>query len=115
MALVTAVFLVVGILNPPGTFVAIAVVSALSMVSVWVEENGAAINFKKQKPSAFIILIMTASCILISTLGSIMVFMWATLPLILPLIYPDASCRLCNMKNKLESKIDRFGPKYDWI
>uniref|UniRef100_A0A669BS67 PRA1 family protein n=1 Tax=Oreochromis niloticus TaxID=8128 RepID=A0A669BS67_ORENI len=83
------------------TLVAIVVVSVVFVVSVWVGENGAAINnFKKQKPSAFIILIMVASCILISVLGSIVVFMWAiTLPLIL--IFAHASFRKRNMKNKL--------------
>uniref|UniRef100_A0A669DTV7 PRA1 family protein n=1 Tax=Oreochromis niloticus TaxID=8128 RepID=A0A669DTV7_ORENI len=93
LALVTFVFLL--------TLVAIVVVSVVFVVSVWVGENGAAINnFKKQKPSAFIILIMVASCILISVLGSIVVFMWAiTLPLIL--IFAHASFRKRNMKNKL--------------
>lgn len=71
------------ILKPLKTLIAIVVVSVVFVVSVWVGENRAAINnFKKQKPSAFIILIMVASCILISMLGSILVFMWAiTLPL----------------------------------
>uniref|UniRef100_A0A3Q4I3N0 PRA1 family protein n=1 Tax=Neolamprologus brichardi TaxID=32507 RepID=A0A3Q4I3N0_NEOBR len=89
----------------------IVVVSVVFVVSVWVGENGAAINnFKKQKPSAFIILIMVASCILISMLGSIVVFMWAiTLPLIL--IFAHASCRKRNMQNKLENKMDGSGLK----
>uniref|UniRef100_A0A669B3W2 PRA1 family protein n=1 Tax=Oreochromis niloticus TaxID=8128 RepID=A0A669B3W2_ORENI len=100
LALVTFVFLLVGV-NGRSTLVAIVVVSVVFVVSVWVGENGAAINnFKKQKPSAFIILIMVASCILISVLGSIVVFMWAiTLPLIL--IFAHASFRKRNMKNKL--------------
>uniref|UniRef100_A0A3Q4I7T2 PRA1 family protein n=1 Tax=Neolamprologus brichardi TaxID=32507 RepID=A0A3Q4I7T2_NEOBR len=91
--------------------ISIVVVSVVFVVSVWVGENGAAINnFKKQKPSAFIILIMVASCILISMLGSIVVFMWAiTLPLIL--IFAHASCRKRNMQNKLENKMDGSGLK----
>uniref|UniRef100_A0A669D1M7 PRA1 family protein n=1 Tax=Oreochromis niloticus TaxID=8128 RepID=A0A669D1M7_ORENI len=96
LALVTFVFLLVGC-KQQGEFLGFIVF----VVSVWVGENGAAINnFKKQKPSAFIILIMVASCILISVLGSIVVFMWAiTLPLIL--IFAHASFRKRNMKNKL--------------
>lgn len=111
LSLVTSVFLLVGILKPLKTLIAIVVVSVVFVVSVWVGENGAAINnFKKQKPSAFIILIMVASCILISMLGSILVFMWAiTLPL--TLIFAHASCRKRNMQNKLENKMDGFGLK----
>uniref|UniRef100_A0A669B8C3 PRA1 family protein n=1 Tax=Oreochromis niloticus TaxID=8128 RepID=A0A669B8C3_ORENI len=98
LALVTFVFLLVG---GQLWFCSYAVLTFVFVVSVWVGENGAAINnFKKQKPSAFIILIMVASCILISVLGSIVVFMWAiTLPLIL--IFAHASFRKRNMKNKL--------------
>lgn len=83
LALICSMLLPCRILKPLETLIAIVVVSVVFVVSVWVGENGAAINnFKKQKPSAFIILIMVTSCILISMLGSILVFMWAiTLPL----------------------------------
>lgn len=60
-----------------------AVVSAIFMGSVWAGENRAVINnFKRQNPTAFVFLLMVASYILISLLGSVMVFMSAiTFPL----------------------------------
>ncbi|XP_026163295.1 ADP-ribosylation factor-like 6 interacting protein 5a [Mastacembelus armatus] len=111
MVLAVAVFLTVGFLNPVGMFTAMAVVSLVFMGSVWAGENRAVINnFKKQNPTAFVIAVMVASYILISMLGSVMVFMSAImLPLIL--IFAHASCRLRNMKNKLENKIEGAGLK----
>lgn len=70
-------------LNPLGMFTAMAVVSAVFIGSVWAGENRAAINnFKRHNPTAFVFVVMLASYILISMLGSVMVFMSAiTLPL----------------------------------
>lgn len=70
-------------LNPVGMFTAMAVVSAVFMGSLWAGENKAVINnFKRQNPTAFVIIIMVASYMLITLLGSVMVFMTAvTLPL----------------------------------
>lgn len=70
-------------LNPTGMFTAMAVVSGVFMGSVWAGENRAVINnFKRQNPKAFMIFVMVASYVLISMLGSVMVFMSAiTLPL----------------------------------
>ncbi|XP_072238940.1 ADP-ribosylation factor-like 6 interacting protein 5a [Leuresthes tenuis] len=111
LVLAVAVFLVVGFLNPLGMFTAMAVVSAVFLGSVWAGENRAVINnFKRQNPTAFVIAVMVASYILISMLGSVMVFMSAiTLPL--ALIFAHASFRLRNMKNKLENKIEGVGLK----
>ncbi|XP_029947244.1 ADP-ribosylation factor-like 6 interacting protein 5a [Salarias fasciatus] len=111
LALAVAVFLIVGFLNPLGMFTAIAVVSAVFLGSVWAGDNRAAIsNFKRQNPTAFVGVVMVSSCLLISMLGSVMVFMWAvTLPL--ALIFAHASFRLRNMKNKLENKIECAGLK----
>lgn len=69
-------------LNPLGMFTAMAVVSGVFLASVWTGENRAVINnFKRQNPTAFVIAVMVASYILISMLGSVMVFMTAiTLP-----------------------------------
>uniref|UniRef100_A0A3B5KCU1 PRA1 family protein n=1 Tax=Takifugu rubripes TaxID=31033 RepID=A0A3B5KCU1_TAKRU len=106
-----AIFLVVGFLNPLGMFTAMAVVSAIFLGSVWAGENRAVINnFKRHNPTAFVFLIMVASYILISLLGSVMVFMSAiTFPL--ACIFAHASFRLRNMKNKLENKIEGAGLK----
>lgn len=70
-------------LNPLGMFTAVAVVSGVFLGSVWAGENRAVINnFKRQNPTAFVIAVMVASYVLISMLGSVMVFMSAiTLPL----------------------------------
>lgn len=70
-------------LNPLGMFTAMAVVSAIFLGSVWAGENRAVINnFKRQNPTAFVFFVMVASYILISLMGSVMVFMSAiTLPL----------------------------------
>lgn len=70
-------------LNPLGMFTAMAVVSGVFLGSVWAGENRAMINnFKRQNPTAFVIAVMVASYILISMMGSVMVFMSAiTLPL----------------------------------
>lgn len=64
-------------------FTAMAVVSGVFMGSVWAGENRSAINdFKRQNPTAFLIAVMVASYMVISLLGSVMVFMTAiTLPL----------------------------------
>lgn len=115
LALVTAVLLIVGVVKPLETITAIGVVSIVFVVSVWAGENKATINnFKKQKPSAFVILVVVASCIFVSMLGSVMVFIWAiTVPLIL--IFAHASCRLRNMKNKLEHMIDSSGLKKSFM
>lgn len=64
-------------------FTAMAVVSGVFLGSVWAGENRAVVNnFKRQNPTAFVIAVMVASYIVISMLGSVMVFMSAiTLPL----------------------------------
>ncbi|XP_077428619.1 ADP-ribosylation factor-like 6 interacting protein 5a [Vanacampus margaritifer] len=104
-------FLIVGLLNPSGMFTAVAVVSGVFLCSVWAGDNGSIIgNFKKQNPTVFVIAVMVASCVLISILGSVVVFMTAiTLPL--TLILAHSSYRLRNMKNKLENKREYAGLK----
>ncbi|XP_069019633.1 ADP-ribosylation factor-like 6 interacting protein 5a [Embiotoca jacksoni] len=111
LALAIAVFLVVGFLNPLGMFTSVAVVSCVFMASVWAGENKAVINnFKRQNPTAFMIAIMVASYMVISILGSVMVFMTSiTLPL--ALIFGHASFRLRNVMNKLGNKIECAGLK----
>lgn len=71
-------------LNPVGMFTAMTVVSFVFLGSVWAGENRAVINnFKRQNPTAFVAVVMVASYMLVSLLGSVMVFMSAiTLPLI---------------------------------
>ncbi|XP_028302827.1 ADP-ribosylation factor-like 6 interacting protein 5a [Gouania willdenowi] len=111
LVLAVAAFLLVGFLNPVGMFTAMAVVTGVFLGSVWAADNRAAINsFKRHNPTAFVIAVMVVSYLLISMLGSVMVFMSAiTLPL--ALIFAHASFRLRNMKNKLENKIERAGLK----
>ncbi|XP_019735068.1 PRA1 family protein 3-like [Hippocampus comes] len=111
LAMSVIVFLIVGLLNPLGMFTAMAVVSGVFLGSVWAADNRSAIrNFKRHKPTAFVIAVMVASYVLISILGSVMVFMIAiTLPL--TLILAHSSFRLRNMKNKLENKIECAGLK----
>ncbi|XP_061544166.1 PRA1 family protein 3-like [Phyllopteryx taeniolatus] len=111
LAVSVGVFLIVGFLNPLGMFTAMAVVSGVFLSSVWAGDNRTAIrNFKRQNPTAFVIAVMVTSYILISMLGSVMVFMTAiTLPLTLVLAH--SSFRLRNMKNKLENKIECAGLK----
>ncbi|XP_022043410.1 ADP-ribosylation factor-like 6 interacting protein 5a [Acanthochromis polyacanthus] len=111
LAVAVAVFLIVGFLNPLGMFTAMTVVSGIFLGSVWAGENRTAISsFKRQNPTAFVIIVMVASYILISMLGSVMVFTSAiTLPL--ALIFAHASFRLRNMKNKLENKMEFAGLK----
>lgn len=67
-----------------GMFTAMAVVSLVFLGSVWAGDNRAAINsFKRQNPTVFVAVVMVASYLLVSLLGSVMVFMSAiTLPLI---------------------------------
>lgn len=79
----TAVSLPRRLLNPLGMVTAMAVVAAVFLGSVWAGENREVINnFKRQNPTAFLLLVMATSYILISLLGSVMVFMSAiTLPL----------------------------------
>lgn len=71
-------------LNPVGMFTAMAVVSLVFLGSVWAGENRAVINnFKRQNPTAFVVVVMVASYMLVSLLGSVMVFMSAiALPLV---------------------------------
>lgn len=71
-----------------------AVVSGVFLGSVWAGENRAVIsNFKRQNPTAFVIAVMAVSYIVISMLGSVMVFMSAiTLPL------------ACKFKNTMTGK-----------
>lgn len=111
LVLAVAVFLIVGFMNPMGMFTAMAVVSSVFLGSVWAGDNRAVINsFKRQNPTAFVAMVMVASYLLVSLLGSVMVFMSAiTLPLIL--IFAHSSLRLRNMKNKLENKIECAGLK----
>ncbi|XP_029006343.1 ADP-ribosylation factor-like 6 interacting protein 5a [Betta splendens] len=111
LLLAVIVFLIVGFQNPMGMFTAAAVVSAVFLGSVWAGENRAVINhFKRQNPTAFVVVVMVASYFLISMLGSVMVFMTAiTLPL--ALICAHASFRLRNVKNKLENKMEGAGLK----
>uniref|UniRef100_G3PDR5 PRA1 family protein n=1 Tax=Gasterosteus aculeatus aculeatus TaxID=481459 RepID=G3PDR5_GASAC len=111
VAMVTCVQSAVEFLNPLGMFTAMAVVSAVFLASVWAAENRSVIsNFKRNNPTAFVIAVMVTSYMLISMLGSVMVFMTAiTLPL--ALIFAHASFRLRNMKNKLENKMEGAGLK----
>ncbi|KAF7653547.1 hypothetical protein LDENG_00081600 [Lucifuga dentata] len=111
LLLAIAVFLTVGFLNPVGMFTAVAVVSGVFLASVWAAENRSVINnFKRQNLTGFVVAVMVTSYLLLSMLGSVMVFMSAiTLPL--ALIFAHASFRLRNMKNKLENKIEGAGLK----
>lgn len=111
LVLAIAVFLIVGFLNPLGMFMAMAVVTAVFLGSLWAGDNKAAINnFKRQNPTTFVIVVMVASYFVLTMLGSVTVFMTAiTLPLIL--IVAHASFRLRNMKNKLENKMECAGLK----
>ncbi|XP_043977498.1 PRA1 family protein 3-like [Gambusia affinis] len=111
MVLAIAVFSIVGFLNPVGMLTAVVVVSVVFLGCVWAGENRAVIkNFKSQNPTAFVIIVMVASYMLISLLGSVMTFMTAiTLPL--TLIGAHASFRLRNMKNKVEYKMEGVGLK----
>ncbi|XP_037304362.2 ADP-ribosylation factor-like 6 interacting protein 5a [Pungitius pungitius] len=111
LALGIAVFLVVGFLNPVGMLTAVVVVSAVFVASVWAAENRSVIShFKRNNPTVFVVAVMVTSYMLISVLGSVMVFMSAiTLPL--ALIFAHASFRLRNMKNKLENKMEGAGLK----
>nr|XP_057912414.1 ADP-ribosylation factor-like 6 interacting protein 5a [Doryrhamphus excisus] len=111
LLLAVGVFLIVGFLNPLGMLTAMAVVSGVFVGSVWAGENRAVINnFKRQNPTVFVGAVMVASYMLISLIGSVMVFMTAiTLPLTLTLAH--SSFRLRNMKNKLENKIECAGLK----
>lgn len=67
-----------------GMFTAMAVVSSVFLGSLWAGDNRAVINsFKRQNPTAFVAIVLAASYLLVSLLGSVMVFMSAiTLPLI---------------------------------
>lgn len=111
LLLAIAVFLIVGFLNPLGMFTAMAVVTAVFLGALWAGDNKAVINnFKRQNPTAFVIMVMVASYFVLSLLGSVTVFMTAiTLPIIL--IFIHASFRLRNMKNKLENKMECAGLK----
>ncbi|KAM9758637.1 ADP-ribosylation factor-like 6 interacting protein 5a [Menidia menidia] len=111
LVLAIVIFLVVGFLNPLGMLTAMVVVSAVFLGSVWAGENRSAVNaFRRQNPAAFVLAVMVVSYVLISLLGSVMVFMSAiTLPL--AMILAHASFRLRNMKNKLENKIEGAGLK----
>ncbi|XP_029288436.1 ADP-ribosylation factor-like 6 interacting protein 5a [Cottoperca gobio] len=111
LVLAVVVFLVVGFLNPGGMFTAMAVVSAVFLGSVWAGDNRAVISdFKRHNPAAFLIAVMVTSYMLISMLGSVMVFMSAII-LPLALIFAHASFRLRNVKNKLENKMEGVGLK----
>lgn len=67
-----------------GMFTAMTAVSIVFLGSLWAGDNRAAINsLKRQNPTAFVAVVMVASYLLVSLLGSVMVFMSAiTLPLI---------------------------------
>ncbi|XP_077385843.1 PRA1 family protein 3-like [Festucalex cinctus] len=105
------VFFIVGLTHPLGMFTAVAVVSGVFLCSVWAGDDGSIIgNFKRQNPVSFVIVVLVVSGVLISFLRSVMVFMTAiTLPI--TLILAHSSCRLRNMKNKLENKIEFAGLK----
>ncbi|XP_015226442.1 PREDICTED: PRA1 family protein 3-like [Cyprinodon variegatus] len=111
LVLSIAVFLIVGFLNPVGMVTALVVVSIVFLGLVWAGENQAIIkSFKRQSPTVFVMVVMAASYMLTSLLGSVMTFMTAvTLPLIL--IMAHASFRLRNMKNKLQTKLECSGLK----
>ncbi|XP_077459037.1 ADP-ribosylation factor-like 6 interacting protein 5a [Stigmatopora argus] len=111
LVLSIVVFIIVGFLSPKGMFTALSVVSGVFLISLWIGENRTAINnFKKNNPTAFMIAVMVASSLVINMLGSVMVFMTAiTLPI--TLISLHSSCRLRNLKNKLENKIEFAGLK----
>lgn len=90
-------------LNPLGMFTAMAVVSAIFLGSVWAGENRAVINnFKRQNPTAFVFVVMAASYILVSLLGSVMVFMSAiTFPLV-------CKCRRSNVAEHQSLTLDEL-------
>lgn len=81
-------------MNPMGMFTAMAVVSSVFLGSVWAGDNRAIINsFKRQNPTAFVAMVMVASYLLVSLLGSVMVFMSAiTLPLICEFVEGVGEC-----------------------
>ncbi|XP_057701347.1 PRA1 family protein 3-like [Corythoichthys intestinalis] len=105
------VVLIVGLLSPLGMLTAMSVVSGVFLISVWVAENGTTIkNFKTHNPTGFVIAVMVASYMVINFVGSVIVFM-ASITLPLTFIFAHSSCRLRNIKNKLENTIEFAGFK----
>ncbi|XP_018410938.1 PREDICTED: PRA1 family protein 3 [Nanorana parkeri] len=111
MALVAAVFCLVGFLSPFNMLLGGTVVTLVFLAFVWTSHNKDFVRkFKKQYPTVFVMSIMLCSYFVISMCGGVMVFVFGiSLPLLLMFIH--ASLRLRNMKNKIENKIEGAGLK----
>ncbi|KAF7646264.1 hypothetical protein LDENG_00190800 [Lucifuga dentata] len=107
----TVFLLIVGYFQPFQLFVGAAVVSLFFLGFVWAAENQAPIRrFRRNHPSASLLVILLASYLLLSVLGGVAVLLFGiAFPILMVLIH--ASMRLRNLKNKLENKLESIGLK----
>ncbi|XP_013877627.1 PRA1 family protein 2 [Austrofundulus limnaeus] len=103
--------LIVGYFQPVQLFVGMTVVTLLFLGFVWAAENQAPIRrFRRNHPSLSVLAILLTSCLLISVLGGVGVFLFGiAFPILMVVVH--ASVRLRNLKNKLENKLESIGLK----
>jgi len=105
------IFLTVGIVNPAQMLLGMAVVAGMMGLYNYLTKNQRiAIDFKKDHPLACLIVILVGVYLIISLLGSVLVFMFGVcLPL--SAIFIHASLRLRNVKNKLANMKEKLTMK----
>ncbi|KAM9745880.1 PRA1 family protein 2 [Menidia menidia] len=101
----------VGYLQPLRLLAGGAVVSLLLLGLVRAAESRAAVRrFRRNRPSLSLLTILLVSCLLLSPLGGVAVFLCGIVfPILMILLH--ASLRLRNLKNKLENKLESIGLK----
>ncbi|XP_056144594.1 PRA1 family protein 2 [Lampris incognitus] len=103
--------LVVGYFQPFQLFVGATVVTLLFLGFIWAAENQVPIRrFRRNHPSIALLAILLVSCLFLSVLGGVAVFLFGiALPILMVLLH--ASVRLRSLKNKLENKLESIGLK----
>jgi hypothetical protein len=106
--MIIIIFLIVGIANPGQMLLGMAVVAGMMVAYNQLTKNQrVAMDFKKEHPLACLILILVGVYLIISLLGSVLVFLFGVcLPLSATFIH--ASLRLRNVKNKLANMKEKL-------
>ncbi|KAK7938905.1 hypothetical protein WMY93_002231 [Mugilogobius chulae] len=98
-----------------------AVVVALSFLGfVWAAENQAPVRrFRRNHPALCVLALLLVSCLLLTVLGSVAVFLLGiATPVLRKILFRcwslvHASLRLRSIKNKLENKLESIGSEED--
>uniref|UniRef100_UPI00358E9B58 PRA1 family protein 3-like n=1 Tax=Myxine glutinosa TaxID=7769 RepID=UPI00358E9B58 len=111
LLVVAAILLVVGYMQPLQMTLGALILGCIFMAFVYASENHLGLRrFRRNHSVIYTAALLAATLLLLQFLGCILVFLFGiALPILVTLVH--ASLRLRNVKNKIGSKVELFGPK----